>query len=160
MLTAAINEVIGRLFASENRDQTVAALMDSQADGQRSGAGEASQQRLADAEAALRRYQSAIAAGVDPDAMVEAINQAQADRDHARAELAHVPKSHTVGVAEVHAMIDSLGDVGSAIGRAHPERLARLYRDLGLEVRYRHTDNGGQAAVTMVVANECVRGGT
>jgi hypothetical protein len=53
-----------------------------------------------------------------------------------------------------------LGNVGTAIERAQPKRLARLYRELHLDVRYRPTDVGGHATVTVRVANECVRGGT
>jgi hypothetical protein len=41
--------------------------------------GEAARNRLADAEAPLRKFQAAIAAGVDPGALVEAINAAQAE---------------------------------------------------------------------------------
>jgi hypothetical protein len=42
--------------------------------------------RLADAEARPRRFQAAIASGVDPAALVDAINEAQAQRAAARAE--------------------------------------------------------------------------
>ena len=62
--------------------------------------------------------------------------------------------------AEVYAMIDSFGDVGAVIEQARPDSLARLYRDLRLEVRYRHAIDGGEAIATIGVANECVRGGT
>lgn len=50
--------------------------------------------RLADAEAKLRRYQDAIGAGIDPAALVEAINTAQAERAAARAELGVGPQDH------------------------------------------------------------------
>ena len=57
-------------------------------------------------------------------------------------------------------MIDSLGDIGAVIGQARPESLAKLYRDLRLEVLYRQSPDGGEATATIGVANECVRGGT
>lgn len=60
--------------------------------------------------------------------------------------------------AEANAMIDSLGDVGAMIDRARPDSLARLYRDLRLEVRYRHAPDGGEATATIGVTNDCVRG--
>ena len=43
--------------------------------------------RLSEAETRLRRLREAIEAGVDPAAVVEAINGAQAQRAAARAEL-------------------------------------------------------------------------
>jgi hypothetical protein len=41
------------------------------------------------------------------------INEARAEREAARAELANTGRVHTVGTAEIYAMIDSLGDVGA-----------------------------------------------
>jgi hypothetical protein len=57
-------------------------------------------------------------------------------------------------------MIDSLGDVGAVIDQAWPNSLAKLYRDLRLQVNYRHSPDGGEATATIGVGNECVRGGT
>ena len=61
--------------------------------------------------------------------------------------------------AEVYAMIDELGDVGAAIERARPDSLARLYRDLGIEVSYRHAEDGGLATIALRVVSGCVRVG-
>jgi hypothetical protein len=117
-----LNSWIGHLFGRENVDQTVAALIASQ---RQTPAGskdrDAMKKRLADAEARLRRYQDAIAAGVDPAALVEAINQAQAQRAAAQAELEGAPPPTDLTDAEVYAMIDSLGDVGAALTDARPE---------------------------------------
>jgi hypothetical protein len=63
-------------------------------------------------------------------------------------------------MAEVYAMIDSLGDVDAVIHQAEPDSLAKLYRDLRLQVSYRHSAGGGEATATISVGNECVRGGT
>jgi len=109
---------------------------------------------------ALRRLQNAILAGVDPAAVRDAINTAQAQREAARAELAAVPGVTLLSDAEVYAMIDELGDVGAAIERARPDSLARLYRDLGIEVSYRHAEDGGLATIALRVVSGCVRGGT
>jgi hypothetical protein len=56
----------------------------------------------------LSRFQAAIAAGVDPTALVEGINKAKAQRDAVRAELASQPRATVLDPAEVYAMIDSL----------------------------------------------------
>jgi hypothetical protein len=73
-------------------------------------------------------------AGVDPSAVKDAINAAQAEREAAHAEVEAVPPSTRLEAAEVYPMIDALGDVGGALKRAQPDSLVKLYRDLGIEV--------------------------
>jgi hypothetical protein len=109
-------EAINGLFDPGNLDATVAALVESAGSGAATGAYESARRRLAKAEARLRRFQEAIGAGVDPAAVVDAMNQAQAERASAKAELDRTPAGGGIGNAEVYAMIDSLGDVGGARG--------------------------------------------
>ena len=62
--------------------------------------------------------------------------------------------------AEIHAMIDSLGDVGAALTQAKPTSLSRLYQQLRLQLRY---DPQGQAVLVTAqprVDSARVRGGT
>jgi cell division septum initiation protein DivIVA len=96
-------------------------------------------QRLADAEAKLRRFQDAIGAGVDPLALVDAINEAQEKRAAAQAELSGTPKRAARVAADVYAMIDSLGDVKKVIRQADPDELQRLYEALNVEIVYNAT---------------------
>ena len=159
VLTEAINGWIGGLFSSDNRDDTVRALVESQS-GVASTANEGARTRLKDAEEALRRLQAAIVAGIDPAAVKEPINGAQAQREAARVALAAAPPSGRLDVAEVYAMIDALGDVGEAIKNARPDSLIKLYKELGIKVSYRHEESGGEAVISLVVANVRVRGGT
>ena len=63
----------------------------------------------------MRRHQVAIEAGVDPAALVDAMNAAQAERAAARAELDGAPVTAELAAADVYAMVDMLGDVGAAI---------------------------------------------
>ncbi|WP_186763128.1 recombinase zinc beta ribbon domain-containing protein [Lentzea tibetensis] len=87
--TKALNTWLNDLFARENVDRTVSALVASQ-EGRKNStpdAKDAAKKRLQEAEGKLRRFQDAIAAGVDPTAMVEAINEAQAQRAAAQAKL-------------------------------------------------------------------------
>jgi hypothetical protein len=74
-----LNAWLGELFARKNRDGTVVALVASQG-AARSDSREAPKKRLDAAESRLRRLQAAIEAGVDPAALVEGINDAQAQR--------------------------------------------------------------------------------
>lgn len=72
-----LNAWIGSLFARKNVDRTVAALVASAGTSDQKGTREAAKTRLADAEARLRRFQEAIAAGIDPAAVVDVINDAR-----------------------------------------------------------------------------------
>ncbi|GAA5161431.1 MULTISPECIES: hypothetical protein [Amycolatopsis] len=90
---------------------------------------DAARQRLEAAEAKLQRLRSAIEAGVDPAALVEAINDAQAQRTVARSELDGALRRNLLAAAEVYAMVDSLGDVGRELNRAKPEKLQQLVRE-------------------------------
>ncbi|GLZ37611.1 recombinase family protein [Actinokineospora sp. NBRC 105648] len=154
-----LNEWIGTLFARDNVGHLVRSLLGSQ-DGHPDSQHEAVRKRLADAEGRLRRYQDAIAAGMEPAALVEAVNEAHAQRQTARAELANLPTTATIDEAEVYAMIDSLGDVSGVIGDARPASLAKLYADLRLRLRYDHTEKAIDVTASPRVVNESVRGGT
>ncbi|MPZ65435.1 MAG: hypothetical protein GEU83_07905 [Pseudonocardiaceae bacterium] len=111
-------------------------------------------------ETRLHRLQAAIEAGVDPAAVVEAINEAQAQCAAARAEIDGTPAPNTLAEAEVYAMIDSLGDVGAVLSDAQPEHLSRLYQELRLELRYEPHERTVVVTASPRVVNECVRGGT
>ena len=140
---APLNAWVGQLFDRKNIDQTVADLLASQPDDAKTdtAAREAMKKRLEEAEARLRRLRAAIEAGVDPPALVEAINEAQAQRAAARAELdAIAPAPDTLSDAEVYAMIDSLGDIGQALNSTNPESMQKLYQQLRLEMTY-HAEN-------------------
>ncbi|WP_112271267.1 recombinase family protein [Lentzea terrae] len=133
-----INGWLDRLFAPENVDSTVSALAASQ-DEEKPGSGDqaAARKRLAEAEAKLRRFQDAIAAGVNPEALVGAINEAAEKRAAAEAELDGMPKrGGRRSVAAIYAMIDALGDVKSMTRRGEPDELQKLYEKLGLETVY------------------------
>ncbi len=112
----SLNVWMGSLFAPEHVDETVSRLLSSQdgaSDGQRQG--ERLKARVTDAETRLRRHRAAIEAGVDPAALVEVINDAQSEREAARAELDSIAEPGTLTDAEIYAMIDSLGDVGATL---------------------------------------------
>jgi hypothetical protein len=114
------------LFAPATVDRTVNALVLSQGGTAQSGDHEQASRRVADAEARLRRFQSAIEAGIDPAALVEVINQAQSERETARAQLDNAPAPNRLTEAEVYAMVESLGDVGAALAGVDTDKLAQL----------------------------------
>jgi len=153
-----LNAWIGRLFESKNVDRTVEALVASQGVSGQTRAREAAKKRLTDAEARLRRFQDAIGAGIDPTALVDVINEAHAQRAAARAELDGAPAPDDLTSAEVHAMIDSLGDVASVLFGADPENLERLYGMLRLELLYHPLERTVDARLAPRVISAWVRG--
>jgi hypothetical protein len=160
-LVEPLNKWIGTVFARENVDRTVAELVASQGgDRAASGTREAVKARLTNAEAKLRRFQAAIEAGIDPAAVVEAVNEAQAQRAAAQAELTGTPELNLLPEAEVYAMIDSLGNVGAALKDGRPESLSQLYQKLRLELRYEPGERAVEVTASPRVVSECVRGGT
>jgi hypothetical protein len=154
-----LNAWIGHLFDRRNVDRTVAALVASQDGESRSGEDETAKKRFADAEKPLRRFQDAIGAGIDAAALVDPINEAQAQRAAAQAELDGAPAPTAVTDAEVYAMIDSLGGVGAALKDAKPESLERLYRELRLELSYQPHERAVDVQLAPRVVSACVRGG-
>ncbi len=160
VLLEPLNEWLGEVFGPDTVDQTVAALLASQDHGDPAGPRQAAKKRLADAEARIRRHQAAIEAGVDPMALVEVINAAQAERAAARAEMDHAPDTHSVTDAEMYAMIDSLGDIGAALNSRKPAGLTTIYQDLGLELRYEPGQQAVYASTSPRVVSVRVRGGT
>ena len=92
--------------------------------------------------------------------MVEAINQAQAERRAAQAEIDSTPAPDVLTAADVNAMIDSLGDVGAALDESRPAALERLYRALDLGVRYEPGERAAYVTARPRVDSACVRGGT
>lgn len=100
---------------------------------------DAARQRLTHAETRLSRLRRAIEAGAEPEALIESLNAAQAQRTAARAELSVLKDGPALLTdAEVYAMLDEIGDVGAALNRANPEKMRRLYENLRVEMVYDH----------------------
>jgi hypothetical protein len=160
-VTDAVNGWIGQLLGPDNLDRTVAALAASQ-EPNHAGVGgrEAVKNRLADAEARLHRFQVAIASGVDPAALADVINEAQAERALARAELQDTPTPTALSTAQVYAMVHALGDIGEALSGADPDRLANLYAALHLQVRYEPAAHTVEVGIHLGrrVDSACARG--
>jgi hypothetical protein len=86
------------------------------------------------------------------------INRAQAERAAAEAEVANLPTSTVITDAEIHAMIDSLGDVGAALSDAKPDSLSQLYQRLRLDLRYKPHENAVEVTSNLRVVSTGVRG--
>ena len=152
----AVNAWLGELFHPDHIDHTVATLIHSQ--DRPHAEPSTARKRLTDAEAKLRRYQQAIGAGIDPTALVEAINTTQAERLAAQAELDNTPAPSTITQAEIHAMIDSLGNISTALNDGKPQQLTELYTATDLQICYEPETS--IAKVSIRVNSARVRGGT
>lgn len=92
--------------------------------------------------------------------MVEPMNQAEAERASARAELDNTPVANLITAADVYAMVDSLGDIAAALSGTDPDALTNLYRSAQLEVRRENATEAVYVTASVRVNSECVRGGT
>ena len=156
-----LNEWIGRLFVPDHRDETVDLLLASAGvTGAEPAPGGKVKTKITEASTKLRRLQDAIKAGVNPAALVDAINEAQAELEAAEAERALQPDARTITRAEVYAMIDYLGNVGAALKRGDPAELQRLYEGLRLEIIYHSDQKAAEAVIRLGRDSERVRGGT
>lgn len=72
-----------------------------------------------------------------------------------------VPTARGFEGAEIHAMIDALGDVGVKLAGAEPESLVDLYKRLDLQVLYTHIGREADVSISLTanVVNAYVRGG-
>lgn len=161
-LRDALNKWIGGLFAPESLEATIESLVASQETLHTSGRHELAARRLKESELKLNRFQAAIAAGVDPTALIDGINQAQRERDAARAELAASPALQHLEYDEVQIAIEKLGDVATALNRANAASLAELYAALRLQLRYLPAERLVDVTIqpALRVDSVRVRGGT
>src|SRR5581483_1756761 len=114
-------------------------------------------------ETKLNRFQTAIAAGVDPVAVVEAINQAHRERDAAKAELANSAHRCLVSHDEMRTVLASLGDAAAALDGAPRSNLAELYTALRLQLRFQPAEHAVDVTIQpddLRVNSVRVRGGT
>ncbi|MFD5823885.1 recombinase family protein [Lentzea sp. NPDC060358] len=156
-----LNKWLCQIFDRKSIDRTVSHLVESQGGSvEKSTTRDAAKKRLEVAEAKLRRFQAAIAAGVDPVALVDAINEAEEQRAAVSAELKGLPAPTALTAAEVQARLDGLDDVTTIITEGKPERLAKLYEDLGIELKYDIAEEAVYATTSPRVFNVRVRGGT
>ncbi|HZD16225.1 MAG TPA: hypothetical protein VE196_14110 [Pseudonocardiaceae bacterium] len=135
-ICAPLNHWIATLFDATNRTRTIQTLLESQSGSLADAQREHARRRLTNAEVKLRRHQAAIEAGIDPAALIDAINQAQAERAAARAELDGQPAPQELTRQDIEAMIDSIGDISTTLTEAQPQHLTTLYDALRLQMVY------------------------
>ncbi|MGV9612191.1 hypothetical protein [Nocardia xishanensis] len=136
-LAAPIDRWLATLFNRANRDRTIASLFTAQNSNDHDTHRALLRRRIADADAKLDRHLAAIESGVNPQALVAAMNTAQADKAAAQTELQNMPTIPRLTETEIRKLIDSLGDIPAVIAAGARSDKADLYRALHLDIRYR-----------------------
>jgi site-specific DNA recombinase len=101
--------------------------------------GEDTRVLIADCDARLTRYQAALDAGADPQAVAEWTRQVKAERAAALARDAsrnRHPPVRQLTEDDIRALITGLGDLRDIIRDAEPPVKAAVYNQLGLQVTY------------------------
>ncbi|BCY07345.1 recombinase family protein [Actinoplanes sp. L3-i22] len=137
VVTGPIDAWLASAFSATNLNHTVSALVDAQApDVAEVGAGQV-QRAIAACDAKLGQYRAALEAGSDPVLVTEWITETQTERSRLERQLADAAApTRRMGIAEVRALVESLGDVGAVLRRASPEDKAQVYREMGLRLTY------------------------
>ncbi|WP_261561628.1 hypothetical protein [Frankia tisae] len=114
----------------------------------------------------LARYRAALDAGADPVVVTGWIAQAQAEKTTAERKLREARKEEerTLTREEISTMVETLGDMASALAEAEPAEKADLYRQLNLRLTYQPTTSTVRAdmkiSATYCGVMDRVRGGT
>jgi hypothetical protein len=154
-----INAWIGSLFGPEHREGTVRRLLAADANSHDSARGTAAAKAVADAE---RRLRAAVGdRGWSRPGGTGGADQPRTGGAGSRADrkAGHAVRT-SAGRAEVEAMIDYIGEVGSALKRADPASLEKLYGSLRLEVIYHPVERTAAVTIRPGRGSERVRGGS
>ena len=107
---------------------------------------------IADCDARLARYQAALDAGADPQAVAEWTRQVKAERAAALARDASQPGQPAFGRLtedDIRALITGLGDLRAVVRGAEPAVKAAIYEQMRLKVTYLPGEDKIRADVTI-----------
>src|SRR6266851_2590118 len=107
---------------------------------------------IADCDARLARYQAALDAGADPQAVAEWTRQVKAERAAALARDASQPRQPAFGRLtedDIRALITGLGDLRAVVRGAEPAVKAAIYEQMRLKVTYLPGEDKIRADVTI-----------
>jgi site-specific DNA recombinase len=155
-LLPAIDSWLLVIFAPHRLEQTIREMQTTQDPSLRTAAhdppGEDTQALIADCDARLTRYQAALDAGADPQAVAEWTRQVKAERAAALARDASQNRCTTVRQLtedDIRAILTGLGDLRDIIREAEPPVKAAIYKQLGLKVTYLPGQDKLRADVTI-----------
>lgn len=134
----AVDGWLAWLFDPVRRDDTVALIAGSQQEAQGAEAARhAAEEKIAECDTKLARYRTALEAGTDPAIVSQWIQEVEADRALARAQIDEQEDApQRLEAGEIAAQLDQIGDVGAMIRDADREDKAALYAGLELRLTY------------------------
>lgn len=108
---------------------------------------------IATYDAKIARYRAALDAGTDPVLVTSRIAETRSERDKAlesieQAETEHEP-INSLGVDEIAAILDQLGDLVKALRQEEPGQIQEVYRTLGLQLTYKHDEQTVHATIDL-----------
>jgi site-specific DNA recombinase len=107
------------------------------------------QAAIADCDARLARYQAALDAGADPQAVAEWTRQVKAERAAALARDTRPPGFCQLTEDDIRTLIAGLGDLRDVVRDAEPAVKAAIYQQMGLKVTYLSGEDKIRAEVTI-----------
>ena len=173
----AIDRWLAVIFAPHRLAQTIREMQAAQAPPatpEPAASADDTQATLADCDARLARYQTALDAGADPQAIAEWTRKVKAERAAALAREASQARrlaSRRLTEDDIRALIAALGNLRDVIRDAEPAEKAAIYDQLDLKVTFKPGEARLRAEVTIGPENyvehaeQCgdtgrVRGGT
>ena len=161
-VTPALDGWLLSVFDPKNLDAAVAALSAAQSpdDGALARA-EAARRAIADCDARLQKYRSALEAGADPAVVAGWIKEVESDRFHAERELASTASTvQPLSEAEIRALVASQRKVLRSLARATPEQRAIIYsQTMGLRITHNPEEASIDVEARPACTNSCVGGG-
>lgn len=136
-ITPALDEWLAAVFDPGHIEATCEArAAASETDGAAEASVDAARRKLADCDARLAQYRSALDAGADPKVVAGSMAQVQAQRLGAERLINDAAPSRTLSTAEIRARIGSVQDMVTKLTDADPQTKADLYRHLGIKLTY------------------------
>ncbi|MFI8975158.1 recombinase family protein [Nocardia asteroides] len=159
-LIEPVDRWLATLFDPEHLDTTVAALQEASNADSTDTRRDALRRQIQQAQTKINRHLAAIEAGIDPQAVVTALNAAQTEKASAEVEINTLPKTEQLTATEIRKLIESLGDVRLVLTNGAPEHKQELYETLMLQVRYSHLEHRADICAHIVVLSTGVRRAT
>jgi site-specific DNA recombinase len=144
---APILERLDRWLSTVLDEQNLAATVEAMAaasapDEAAVARAEAARRRVADCDARLAKYRTALEAGADAVIVAGWVAEVKGDRLAAEQELAATgPDAEPLSTREVRALVEGLRSVVDALAGADPRVKAELYAELGVEMTFDPASN-------------------
>jgi site-specific DNA recombinase len=133
---APLDSWLAGLFAPDRLADTLRCLHDAQ-DDRPDPAAAAAGRIIAECDAKLARYRSALEAGADPAVVAGWIAETQAARAAAAGPSRPArPANRRMTEQEIASLVDALGGIASVLKAADPADKAEVYKRLGLTLRF------------------------